>query len=145
MSKLYNNYLYLKANEVDASNTLYLFKSGLFFIFLAEDAKKASTLLHLKLTYFAENVVKCGFPINSLEKYTNILKKSPYNFKIVDNTRDTYSNIQNCSLNDAVKKLLIEISSINTDTLSIKEAYNFIDSIKNSSQYIIEMEKYNAK
>lgn len=33
MSKLYDNYLYLKANDKDSSNTLYIFKSGIFLYF----------------------------------------------------------------------------------------------------------------
>ena len=92
MSKLYDNYLYLKETD---DKTLYLFKSGIFFIFLADDAKIASKLLNLKITYFTEDVIKCGFPVSSLEKYTNILKRSPYNFKIVDNIKNTIYSIHN--------------------------------------------------
>ena len=88
MSKFYDNYLFLKANDANSNNTLYIFKSGIFFILLDNDAKIASQILNLKLTYFTENVLKCGFPISSLEKYTNILEKTQYNFKIIDNIKN---------------------------------------------------------
>ena len=74
MSKLFDNYLNLKATEKDANNTLYIFKSGIFFIFLDNDARIASKLLNLKLTYLTENIIKCGFPINSLAKHLTRLK-----------------------------------------------------------------------
>ena len=42
MSKLYNNYLALKKEN---ESTLFLFKSGIFYIFLDEDATKISNIL----------------------------------------------------------------------------------------------------
>ena len=46
----------------------YLFKSGLFYYFLEEDARYFSDKYGFKLTGFGDSV-KCGFPIKSLEKY----------------------------------------------------------------------------
>ena len=66
MSKLYNQYINLKANNPEK---YFLFKNGLFFIFLDDDAKLMSQLLNLKLSPLNANIVKCGFPENSLEKY----------------------------------------------------------------------------
>ena len=40
MSKLFDYYAMLKSTNSDASNVLYLFKSGIFFICIDEDAKK---------------------------------------------------------------------------------------------------------
>ena len=57
MSKLYEKYLVLKQRE---TNKLYLFKSGIFYLFLDDDAKKVSSLLNLKLTNLNKNVV---FPL----------------------------------------------------------------------------------
>ena len=87
MSKLYDTYISLKANEEDTNNTLYLFKAGLFFICIDKDAQIASNILNLKLTNLNETIVKCGFPIQSLDKYSNLLKLSNYQFKIVDTTK----------------------------------------------------------
>ena len=49
MSKIYEKYLKLKSSSNYEKNTLYLFKSGIFFIFIDNDAKLASNLLNLKL------------------------------------------------------------------------------------------------
>lgn len=141
MSKLYDNYLYLKETD---DKTLYLFKSGIFFIFLADDAKIASKLLNLKITYFTEDVIKCGFPVSSLEKYTNILKRSSYNFKIVDNIKNTIYSIHNYEIDEDIDKLLSKLSTVDTNSLSVKEAYNFIDSLKESAKFIMERDKNNG-
>ena len=82
MSKLYDKYRKLKTSENHTPNTLYLFKTGLFFIFIDEDAKIISELLNLKLCNLNETIVKCGFPCNSLQKYLNLLKSTPYNISI---------------------------------------------------------------
>ena len=47
MSKLYKKYNELKSTN---NNQLYLFKSGMFLIFLDNDAKLVSKELNLKLT-----------------------------------------------------------------------------------------------
>lgn len=137
MSKLYDTYLSLKANEKENLNTLYLFEAGIFFICLEEDAKKASQILNLKLTNLNQNVVKCGFPINSLNKYSNLLKLSGYTFKIVDTSKKEVLSLTNYSIDNNINKLLEDISNIDTDNLSVKEAYNFIDSIKETAKTII--------
>ena len=59
MSKLYNIYLEEKKKNRDI---LLLFKSGIFYIAIAEDAIKLSNLLHLKLTNLNDTIQKCGFP-----------------------------------------------------------------------------------
>lgn len=138
MSKLYDNYLYLKANDKEASKTLYIFKSGIFFIFLDSDAKIASALLNLKITYLTENIIKCGFPLNALEKYTNILKTSSYNFKIIDSNFSTSYTIDNYQIDGETKELLSDISSVDVTSLSIKEAYDFIDKIQTSAKSILK-------
>ena len=145
MSKLYECYLDLKANEVNSDNTLYIFKSGIFFIFLDNDAQIASKLLNLKITFLTEDVIKCGFPINALKKYTNILKRTSYNFKIVDNIKNLSYSIKDYELDQDTKELLSKIASIETNSLSVKEAYDFIDIIKNSANLIIGKDNSNAK
>ena len=52
MSKLYDKYLFLKDNEPNPDSTLFLFKSGIFFIFLDSDAKIASNIFNFKLKFF---------------------------------------------------------------------------------------------
>ena len=81
MSKLYQTYAALKMQD---SSQLYLFKSGIFYIFLDEDAKLISTKFNLKLTNLNSIVVKCGFPTSQIEKYTNLFNIANISFKIVD-------------------------------------------------------------
>ena len=45
MSKLYKKYMSLKIND---SSKVYLFKSGIFYIFLDDDARTMSPILNLK-------------------------------------------------------------------------------------------------
>lgn len=145
MSKLYDIYLELKRNEDNSTKTLYLFKSGIFFIFLDNDARIASELLNLKITYLTEHIVKCGFPISSLEKYSNLLKQTSYTFKIIDVSKNTTYNINNYKLDEKINNLLNTILKVDTNNISIKEAYSFIDNIKYATQQIIEGENNNAK
>lgn len=144
MSKLYNTYMSLKTNEKDTGNTLYLFKSGIFFICIDEDAKIASQILNLKLTNLNQDIVKCVFPIKSLEKYSNLLNLSNYRFKIIDTTKNELCTVNNYSENTTIHKLLLDISNIDTNTISIKEAYSFIDKIKYEALSIIGGENKNA-
>ncbi len=123
MSKLYNKYLELKSYDY---TTLYLFKSGIFYIFLSDDAKKVSSLLGLKLTLLNSTIAKCGFPISAADKYFGMLNNSGYSFKIIDLSSNNSCNIKNKEINILLNKL----TSINTNNLSIKEAYSFIDDMK---------------
>ena len=68
---MYNKYVELK--EVNSS-TLYLFKSGAFYIFLEDDAITINKYINLKLTNFGNKYIKCGFPINIYDNYINIFK-----------------------------------------------------------------------
>ena len=71
MSKLYKKYVLLK---VQNSNNIYVFESGIFYLFIDEDAKLMSNILGLKLTNLNSFIVKCGFPVRSADKYFNLLK-----------------------------------------------------------------------
>ena len=71
MSSLYLKYLKEKKENED---TYYLFKVGNFYIFIDEDAKKISKVVPLKLTNLTSDILKCGFPINALERYLTIFK-----------------------------------------------------------------------
>ena len=83
MSKLYKSYQSLK---LDNSNKIYLFKSGMFYISLQEDAKKLSDIFGFKITKLNEEVIKVGFPQNRLEYYTEKLSvMDSLDCEIVDN------------------------------------------------------------
>ena len=129
ISKLYNKYLQLKDKN---PSHFYLFKSGIFYIFLAEDAKKMSSILNLKLNNLNESVLKCGFPINSLQKYMNLLKTANCEVEIIDNISP------NLNTNQKIENFLTKISNANPDNFSIKEIYNFLDTISKEANSLIK-------
>lgn len=134
MSKLVNCYKNLKSND---SSYLYLFKSGVFYIFLDEDAKIISNLLHLKLTNLNSEIQKCGFPANSLEKYLALLKLIPYEVKIIDNTDSVSYTPKQFSINKEILDFLSDISILNVETLSVSQAFNFLSSIKEKASNLL--------
>lgn len=141
MSKLYEKYLSLKKEN---NSKYYLFKSGIFYIFLDDDAKKISHILNLKLGNLNENILKCGFPVNSFQKYMSLLKNANCNVEIIENpskkTDLTSSNI-NSQNNSLLEKLLIKIANINPDNLSIREVYLFLEDISKQAKLLIDKEK----
>ena len=134
MSKLYEKYLSLKKEN---DSILYLFKSGIFYIFLDEDAKKISNILNLKLSNLNENVLKCGFPVNSLQKYLNLLKNMNYDVQIIENN---YNNADKNNITDVslLENFLLKIANINPYNLSIKEVYLFLENISKEANLIIK-------
>ena len=85
MSKLYD--LYKSKKEIDKSKC-YLFKSGMFYIFIDEDAKYVSKKTLLKLTNLSNDVVKCGFPYNQLDKYMELFNNLGIEVEMVNNNID---------------------------------------------------------
>ena len=135
MSKLYDLYENLKQKD---SKTLYLFKSGIFYIFLDEDAKIIHNLFNLKLTNLNDKIVKCGFPASSLDKYIKLLnQQTAYEFKIIDNNTSTSYNLNDYSLDKSVKDLLLRISNINTENISVQEAYLLLDDFKEKAKKLL--------
>ena len=105
MSKLYLEYLKRKKED---SNKYYLFKSGMFYIFIDEDAKKVSKITPLNITNLNNDIVKCGFPSNSLEKYLEVFKNLGLNIEIVNElTKEQVENNHSKVINK-IKKLKIE-------------------------------------
>lgn len=135
MSKLIDLYKSLKEQD---SNTLYLFKSGIFFIFIDDDAITVSPILNLKLTFLNQSTQKCGFPINSLDKYLRLLDNTPYKIKLIDDSSNVSYNIRDFNINKNSVDLLTLISTIDVENLSVKEAYDFISNIKESAEKILK-------
>ena len=126
MSKLYSKYLSLKKEN---DSTIYLFKSGIFYLFIEDDAKTMSPLLQLKLSNLSPTVFKCGFPVTSLEKYLPLLEKIGKKVEIVDLEKNLVL---------PPKEFILYLSSQDSNTLSIKEAYEFIDEIVTQSKKFLE-------
>ena len=135
MSKLFDIYKNLKQED---SKNLFLFKSGIFYIFLDEDAKIINNLLDLKLTNLNTQIVKCGFPANSLQKYLKLLSFTDYNIKIIDNSSNTSFKVKDFTMNNDNIDLLKTISNVNEENLSVKDAYDFITNIKHNAIKILK-------
>lgn len=125
MSKLYDIYKKLKNEN---SETLYLFKSGVFYICLDDDAKILSKRYNFKQTNLNVDIVKCGFPCSSFDKYYKLFVNDDINFKIVEN--NTIFNGTDYLRNKSLLSLLDKISKVNIDNLSVSEAYQFIEEIQ---------------
>ena len=134
MSKLYQTYAALKIQD---STQLYLFKSGIFYIFLDDDAKLISSLFNLKLTNLNSVIMKCGFPTSQLEKYSNLFKTANLSFKIIDASDNSLYSPKDFVLNKNLKIFLEKLSSVKAYDLSISSAYDFIDKISEESKLLL--------
>ena len=134
--KIYNKYIELKSSPNYKNNTLYLFKSGIFFIFIDNDAKIIANLLNLKLSNLTDSVLKCGFPCNSLQKYMNLLKNTPYRIEIISNDTSTKQvlDINQYNYGEKIQCIINEIINLDIDSLSISEAYAYLHNIQEKFQ-----------
>lgn len=120
MSKIYNKYLELKEKD---SSKYYLFESGIFYLFIADDAVKINNLLNLKLTHLNEEVLKCGFPINSVEKYKRLFDEKNLNVEFISkNSKSDDPNFY--------KEIINRIKSIDINSITPLEALNELNKIK---------------
>lgn len=120
MSKLLKQYEELKKKTPEK---IYIFKVGIFYNILNEDAKIVSSQIGLKLTDLGPNIIKCGFPISQIEKYTLLLKNKNIPFEIVTNSA---SRNQNTSYNNIIKR----IENIDLNNTTCKEAFDILYNIQ---------------
>lgn len=128
MSKLYNSYLKLKKEN---PSTFFLFKSGIFYIFLDEDAKKISELMNLKLTMLNENIVKCGFPASALSKYVNQLDNLNITYQILEPNFEKINSISEYLIQNDTQQVIKVIKELDLNNISPIEALNILIKIKN--------------
>lgn len=126
MSKLLNQYNELKKKD---SSKVYIFKVGIFYNILNEDARVVSNSIGLKLTDLGPNIVKCGFPIAKLDKYTNLLKSKDLKFEIVNTLAPSNQNV---SYDSIIKK--IQNTDLNNTTC--KEAFDILYNIQQNLKNI---------
>ena len=139
MSKLFKNYVSLKAQDC---SKFYLFKSGIFYIFLDKDARTMSQEFGFKLSNLNSSVVKCGFPSNSLDKYTEKFKSSGYNVHIVcdDDCLNFTNSIEvNHFINNQVfSKTINNFLNLNIDMLSISQAFDTLFNLQHDFNQIMK-------
>lgn len=127
MSKLYKNYILLKLQN---STKIYVFECGIFYIFIDADALIMSKKLNLKLTPLTPLISKCGFPINSSEKYFNLMKSLNYDFEIVSSNRTSTIELKNKIAINKYKNIIDELLNVNIDTLSVSQIYQYLHTVQ---------------
>ena len=120
MSKLLNQYNELKKKD---SSKVYIFKVGIFYNILNEDARIVSNAIGLKLTDLSPEIIKCGFPISKLEKYLHLLNAHNIGFEVID---PPASSNQTISYSEIIKK----IQNIDLNNTTCKEAFDILYNIQ---------------
>lgn len=120
MSKLMRQYEELKKKDTEK---IYIFKVGIFYNILNEDARLVSKEIGLKLTDLSPEIVKCGFPLSTLGKYTDLLSEHNIKFEVVPNLA---SSSQNTSYEQIIKK----IQSLDLNNTTCKEAFDILYNIQ---------------
>lgn len=123
MSKLYNEYLKQKSND---SKKVYLFKSGIFYIALEDDAFKLSEIFNFKITNLNEDIVKCGFPQKRLDFYTTELISQNITFEIIDLNYSKIENYSDYLNNIKLSEIIQSIINLDMDNISFREAFDFL-------------------
>lgn len=127
-SKLYKKYISLK---IENSEKIYLFKCGIFYIFISDDAKIVAPLLNLRLTNLNSIIVKCGFPVNGSEKYFKKIKELNLNVEIVTLTNSsTNIGLENCLNNKEFIEIIDNFMKIDIDNLSISQAFDILKDLQ---------------
>ena len=94
-----------------------------FYIFLADDAKKINDYVVLKITSFAKNVEKCGFPIASLDSYLKVFHNHKLDVVVIDD----YGLI---NIDEKYEKLVHFIRNISINDLTPLEALNKLSKLQ---------------
>lgn len=102
MSKIYAKYLELKEKN---PNKLYLFKSGKFYIFIADDCDKINEYMVLKKVKFCNETYKCGFPENVLEGYLRVFSNHKLDIELVENTDISGNTVHEIIKNTDINKI----------------------------------------
>lgn len=102
MSKIYAKYLELKEKN---PNKLYLFKSGKFYIFIADDCDKFNEYMVLKKVKFCNETYKCGFPENVLEDYLRVFSNHKLDIELVENTDISGNTVHEIIKNTDINKI----------------------------------------
>ena len=128
MSKLLKQYEELKKND---ASSIYLFRVGIFYNILNEDAKLINEKLGLKITDLGPSIFKCGFPVSQLDKYIILLNKMKIKYKVINNLPND-SNINDYLKNVEIKKILNKIADMDLNNTTFQQAFNTLLDIQNN-------------
>ena len=135
MSKLYKKYVLLKISN---PKKIYLFESGIFYVFIHDDALLMCNILNLKLTNLNSTIMKCGFPVKSLNRYLPILKNLEYDIEIVPaNEHYSPSSITNYLTSKNLELIINNFLKIDITSLSISQAFDLLNDLKTKFKIIL--------
>lgn len=126
MSKLMKQYNELKKED---ASSIYLFRVGIFYNILNEDAKLINEKLGLKITDLGPSIFKCGFPVSQLDKYIILLNKLKIKYKVIDNLPN--SNVNDYMKNIEIKKILNKIADLDMNNTTFQQSFNILLDIQN--------------
>ncbi len=93
----------------------------MFYIFIDDDAKRIIKYVPLKITNLNKEVVKCGFPVRSIDKYMEIFNNIGLDIEIVD----VIKNISNVE-----EEIIKKIKKIDVDKITLAKALAILYTFK---------------
>lgn len=121
-SKLLQQYTDLKNKD---ASSIYLFRVGIFYNILNEDATFIHEKLGLKITPLGTNIFKCGFPISHIEKYITLLEKMEIKYQIINNLPSN-TNVNNYVNDLEIKKILNTIKSLDMSNTTFHQSFDIL-------------------
>lgn len=135
MSKLYSKYLEQKALN---PNILYLFKSGIFYMALNDDANRLSDALSLKVTNITDKLYKCCFPVSKSDYYFKTLESLNINYKIIDPSQNVVLNYAEYKDNERFNSIITNLLELDLNKTSFQDAYIILTNTIHDLKQILE-------
>ena len=135
MSKLYSKYLEQKALN---PNELYLFKSGIFYMALNEDANRLSDALSLKVTNITDKLYKFCFPVSKSDYFFKTLESLSINYKIIDPSQNVVLNYAEYKDNERFNGIITNLLKLDLNKTSFQDAYIILTNTIHDLKQILE-------
>lgn len=135
MSKLYSKYLEQKALN---PNILYLFKSGIFYIALNDDANRLSDALSLRVTNITDKIYKCCFPVSKSDFYFKTLESLNIDYKIIDPSQNVVLNYAEYKDNEKFNSIITNLIKLDLNKTSFQDAYIILTNTIHDLKQILE-------
>ena len=130
-----NRYEYYK---IKYKEYIILMKSGNFYVALQQDAIVLNDIFKYKLN-ISNNIIKVGFPVNSLNKILKTLDNININYIVLDKNilhiNKNKTNMYNKYINNNISNYILRIKNINN--ILNQNVYNNIDSVLDNIENII--------
>lgn len=137
MSKLYSKYLEQKALN---PNILYLFKSGIFYMALNDDANRLSDALSLRVTNITDKIYKCCFPVSKSDFYFKTLESLNIDYKIIDPSQNVVLNYAEYKDNEKFNSIITNLIKLDLNKTSYQDAYIILTNTVHDLKQILSNE-----